>query len=100
MTQASEFKDSTFDYYEGNSKTFYDGTVNISDAQASLNYLFGVNPNLDCVKRVDFDDDGAAVVTDPVNMLSFLFSSGPPPPPPFPNPGVDPTPDSLPCGTP
>lgn len=75
-----------------------DGTVNISDAQASLSYLFGFAPNIACVKAVDFDDDGSAVVTDPVNMLDFLFGMGTAPPPPFPNAGFDPTPDTLPCG--
>lgn len=75
-----------------------DLSVNISDVQASLSYIFGLPNNVNCPKAVDFTDDGSVVLNDPIQLLSFLFSSGPPPPPPFPLAGLDPTPDGIPCG--
>ena len=48
-------------------------------------------------KRGDGNGDSVVDIADPIYVLSFLFTGGPPPPPPFPSVGPDPTPDSLNC---
>lgn len=73
-----------------------DCTVNVADAVAILNNLFGGGEEPACLDAADVDDDGAVVITDPVNLLNFLFSGGPAPAAPGPdNPGPDPTEDML-----
>ncbi|MGE3166330.1 MAG: hypothetical protein AB7O52_15595 [Planctomycetota bacterium] len=74
-----------------------DLAVNVSDVQASLSYIFGLPNNVSCAKAADFTDDGTVALNDPVQLLTFLFSGGAPPVAPFPLPGVDPTPDAVPC---
>jgi mono/diheme cytochrome c family protein len=50
-----------------------DGRLAITDAIASLNYLFlGGNPP-PCVPVADVDDNGAVQITDAVALLGFLF---------------------------
>ncbi len=73
-----------------------EGKVNISDAIATLRFLFGLKP-LGCTDAADVDDNGMVNVADPIRILAFLFGGGPPPSPPFPQPGPDPTPDDLTC---
>lgn len=73
-----------------------DGVLDLSDAIATLAYLF-LGGETDCVDAADVDDDGRILLTDPIAALGWLFQGGDPPPPPFPAPGVDPTPDALGC---
>ena len=75
-----------------------DSMVDISDAVATLNYLFvGGGQVLACEDAGDVNDDGALNVTDPVYALSYLFQGGLPPREPFPQEGLDETEDQLRC---
>ena len=75
-----------------------DASVDISDAVATLNYLFvGGGQALACEDAGDVNDDGALNVTDPVYALSYLFQGGLPPREPFPQEGLDETEDQLRC---
>ncbi|MEM7262999.1 MAG: hypothetical protein AAF488_13485, partial [Planctomycetota bacterium] len=76
-----------------------DGTVNIADPVANLDYQFSLGPAL-CLDAYDVNDDGTVDISDPIYNLTFLFSFGPPPLPPHPNAGIDPTPDALDCENP
>ncbi len=73
-----------------------DQDINVADAVFCLNYLFN-GVAADCLDAIDTNDDGSTNIADAVAVLDFLFSGGTPPPPPYPNPGSDPTPDSLDC---
>ena len=73
-----------------------DGTVHLTDAIAVLGYLFSGEP-LECLDGADFDDNGSLGLPDALQLLDFLFASGPPPAPPWPNAGIDITPDNLQC---
>lgn len=77
-----------------------DGTVDIGDVVGILNQLFVPGTPLpDCHAAHDANDSGTIDVSDAIFVASYLFSSGATLPPPFPDPGFDPTPDSLPsCG--
>ena len=73
-----------------------DGKVDISDAQATLNYLFlggGSAPR--CPDAADANDDGVLNIADPVMTLWHLFLGGGPLPPPSDGPGEDLTSDFL-----
>ncbi len=74
-----------------------DQSVDVADAVLTLAYLFQAEPAPSCFSAADSNDDGAVDVSDAVYVLAFLFSGGPTIPPPYPSPGVDPTPDALPC---
>ena len=74
-----------------------DGTVDVSDAIATLEYLFRGGPGAECLDVLDANDDGQPDVSDAVFLLRYLFSAGAPPPAPFPKPGTDQTPDGLWC---
>ena len=76
-----------------------DAALDISDAVATLNYLFlgGANNRVACEDAGDVNDDGLLNITDPVYALSFLFQGGLPPAEPFPQPGFDETEDGLSC---
>jgi hypothetical protein len=74
----------------------YDLTVDISDALATLLFLFAGRP-IACASAADFDDNGVLQLTDSIATLDYLFRGGPRPPPPFPQAGEDPTPDALTC---
>ena len=50
-----------------------DGRVNLSDAVATLNYLFLGGARLPCDDAADADDDGALRITDPILTLNYLF---------------------------
>ena len=81
------------------------GPVDISDAIATLNFLFLETVTLECHDTADADDNGEIELTDAVRILNHLFLSGDPPTIPYPvipNPaipyrmaGTDPTGDSL-----
>ena len=74
------------------------GEQDISDAILTLGSLFLGSPaDLPCEDAADFDDNGQVEITDPIGLLSFLFTAGAPPPLPFPAPGPDPTGDALDC---
>jgi uncharacterized lipoprotein YddW (UPF0748 family) len=72
-----------------------DGTPNISDAVATLSYLFAGGNAPDCLDAADSDDRGTVEITDAVYLLNHLFSGGPTLPPPYPAAGSDPTEDDL-----
>ncbi|MGE3165612.1 MAG: immunoglobulin domain-containing protein [Planctomycetota bacterium] len=76
-----------------------DGTVNIVDALAGLNYLFIPGSAVpQCFDGMDANDDGALNLLDPVSLLLYLFVPGSAPPA-APGPlacGLDPTSDALP----
>jgi hypothetical protein len=77
-----------------------DWIVNLPDAIAILGHLFDsqVGPELPCLEAADVDDNGLIMITDVVQLLSFLFSGGALPQPPFPYPGREsPVDDSVPC---
>ena len=47
--------------------------------------------------RGDTNGDGTVDLSDAQATLNYLFLGGLPPPTPFPQPGKDPTPDSIAC---
>jgi hypothetical protein len=67
------------------------GDVSLTDAVGIAGYLFkqGLPPT--CADSADANDDGVLDVSDPIQLLFYLFLSGNPPPPPFPAAGSDPT---------
>jgi hypothetical protein len=73
-----------------------DGTVDISDAQSILGFLFLGYQAPSCRDAADADDNSRLEITDGIYLLSFLFLGGPAPPAPGPDScGPDPTPDDL-----
>lgn len=75
-----------------------EGTVDISDAVAILNYLFLGGSIRKCDDALDSNDDGSVDIGDPVFILNFLFAgSSKSIPPPYPRPGGDRTEDELRC---
>ena len=77
-----------------------DGETNISDASATLNFLFlGVGQPPSCLKALDCDDTGELELTDAVFLLNFLFSGGRTPPTPLGVCGKDATADVLSCAS-
>ncbi|NRA76518.1 MAG: hypothetical protein HRU16_11305 [Planctomycetes bacterium] len=74
-----------------------DGTLDISDAIGTLNYLFQNLP-LGCLDAVDANDDGNLDISDAVSILNYIFAGGAPPAAPGPTEcGVDSTDDALDC---
>jgi hypothetical protein len=61
--------------YDGNN----DGSFNISDPIAHLNFLFSGTTPPTCREAMDFNGDTQENISDPVAALNFLFSSGAPP---------------------
>lgn len=74
-----------------------DGEVNVSDAVASLGYLFGGASRPYCLQAADTDDTGSIDISDAVYLLAHLFAEGPAPAAPFESCGHDVTPDGLGC---
>jgi hypothetical protein len=74
-----------------------DGTATLTDAVAVLDFLFRAADGPACLDTLDVDDSGRIDVSDAVYLLGFLFRGGDAPPSPFPDAGVDPTPDEIPC---
>lgn len=72
-------------------------SIDISDAITLLTHLFNNGPVPPCRDAADANDDGSINIGDAIYVLAYLFSNGSTPPYPFPNPGLDPTPDSLDC---
>ena len=64
-----------------------DGSVDISDAVATLGYLFsGLQPT--CVDAMDGNGDGKVDISDAVFLLGYLFGGGEAPSYPFPDCGI------------
>jgi hypothetical protein len=57
-----------------------DGTLNLSDSIASLDFLFIGGRAPVCLDAADANDDGRFDISDPVFTLAFLFLGGPAPP--------------------
>ncbi|NCF56588.1 MAG: hypothetical protein GWP41_10070 [Planctomycetia bacterium] len=75
-----------------------DGSNNIADVVAALGFLFGGTFTPLCADSCDLNDDGGLDISDPVFLLSNLFSSGSNPAAPYPNCGLDGTDtDALDC---
>ena len=74
-----------------------DDSVDVSDAQYTLNYLFIGADAPPCMDAADANDDGSVNVADPISTLILLFSGGSQLPPPYPEAGHDPTEDALAC---
>jgi len=74
-----------------------DGALNLSDAVATLTFLFSGGPEPSCLKSADSNDDGTVDIADGVFTLLRLFAGGQPIPPPHDDCGPDPTPDALTC---
>jgi hypothetical protein len=75
-----------------------DALVDLSDAVATLGYLFLGDTLPGCLDAADADDSGGLELTDAVFLLSALFLGTEGIPDPFPSCGVDPTPaDALEC---
>ena len=71
-----------------------DGNADISDAIATLQYLFLGGP-AGCLRAMEVNSDGRVDLSDAVALLSHLFSGAPPPAPPFPACGE--AEETLPC---
>lgn len=78
-----------------------DKKLDLSDAVATLNFLFTGGTTIACQDAGDSNDSGTLDLSDAVYALQFLFLGGPPVPSPGPDScGVDPTEDDLsPCGS-
>ncbi len=63
-----------------------DGTLNISDGIALLNYIFK-DGQLSCLEAADANDDEALNVADVIYFLAYVFADQTPPPAPFPGCG-------------
>jgi sugar lactone lactonase YvrE len=73
------------------------GSLDLSDAIRTLNFLFLGFDAPPCLGSADSDDNGRLELTDAVRVLAYLFLGGLPPAAPFPDCGLDPTPDPLSC---
>jgi hypothetical protein len=75
-----------------------DSLVNISDAMATLGFLFLDGRKPHCLDAADANDDGSLDMSDPIFTLDYLFRGVTVAlPPPNGEPGTDPTPDGLTC---
>lgn len=68
-----------------------DGNNNIADVVSALSFLFGGAGTPQCGDACDLNDDGAFDISDPVFLLTNLFSNGNNPPAPYPDCGLDAT---------
>jgi hypothetical protein len=67
------------------------GSLELTDAIALLNYLFLGTSRPECLDAGDFGDDGTADISDAIASLGYQFLGGPAPAPPGPTDcGVDP----------
>ncbi len=75
-----------------------DGNVEITDAIATLSYLFRGEEEIRCGDAADANDDGELDISDPILTLEHLFLGGVEIPAPGPNVcGLDPTADAFVC---
>ncbi len=74
-----------------------DEDLDISDPIRIINFIFFRTERVVCQKAADANDDGRIDIADALYILNYLFKGGPILPQPYPNPGIDPTRDDLPC---
>jgi len=72
-----------------------DGSVDLSDAVSALSYLFLGGPPPRGPDAADVYDLGTLDISAPIPLIGFLFLGGEPPAAPYPEPGEDPTADTL-----
>ncbi len=72
-----------------------DNRFNIADPIFVISYMFLGGPAPRCFDALDANDDGHNDIADIIRLVGFLFLGNDPPPAPYPEPGTDPTPDSL-----
>jgi hypothetical protein len=86
---AAVFRDDFFagPFVRGDSNL--DRKVDLSDAVATLNFLFAGGRFHDCREALDADDSGVIDVTDAIRTLVYLFQGGTALPEPFPACGFD-----------
>ncbi len=89
---------------EGTGETFFirgdanvDGVVDLDDSGVINAFVFGESDSVPCRDAVDVNDDGELSVSDATFFLRFFLQGDVEPPAPFPDPGMDPTEDSLDC---
>jgi hypothetical protein len=75
-----------------------DGTVDIGDIIAISAYV-DTGGSLPCLDAADANDSGNVDIHDVAYLTAYLYGNGPRLPIPFPRAGIDPTLDSLDCGT-
>jgi hypothetical protein len=56
-----------------------DGTINVSDAVAGIQYIFGGGPPPEPREAMDANCDGANDISDVTYLIGFIFSGGPAP---------------------
>jgi len=71
------------------------GSIDLEDAVRILFHLFAGSASVRCPDAADFNDDGVLVLSDAINLLSYLFRRGPMPALPGVQCGLDPTEDAL-----
>ncbi|MEM7233477.1 MAG: dockerin type I repeat-containing protein [Planctomycetota bacterium] len=76
-----------------------DGVTELTDAVNVLQYLFLGGNAPECMDAADSNDDGAVDMADATSILSSLFLGTGPLPAPSQIAGIDPTEDSLTCGS-
>jgi hypothetical protein len=77
-----------------------DGSIDLSDVIVLLDFLFRGRRSIPCASAADADDNGELDISDGIRIVNFLFISGSPPGAPGPwEPGIDPSPDKLECGS-
>ena len=74
-----------------------DDSLDIADAVAAIEFLFGDGRSPACLDALDVNDDGDGNIADAIYLLNFLFGGGEPPLPPFAAEGEDPTEDDIVC---
>jgi hypothetical protein len=74
-----------------------DGLVGALDPAFIICYRYSGVSVPPCLDAADANDDGGVNYADASYLINYLFVEGFPPPQPFPNPGFDPTPDTLDC---
>jgi hypothetical protein len=95
-TASSTFVPDATPFVRGDSNA--DLSIDISDASATLGYLFLGSEAPRCLDAADATMTRAIELSEhPVRTLQHLFLGGTTLPPPFPFSGLDPTPDSLGC---
>tara|TARA_B100000809_G_scaffold8374_1_gene8106 strand:- start:554 stop:1816 length:1263 start_codon:yes stop_codon:yes gene_type:complete len=73
------------------------GTVEISDAIFTLQWLFTGGAEPGCLSAADADDNSSVELSDAIYTLGYLFLGGTALPAPYPECGEDPTGDRLGC---
>jgi hypothetical protein len=74
-----------------------DGSVSLSDAIATLSFLFLGTFSPPCLDAADANDDGRVDIVDAVRILAYLFLGDAVLPPPTESCGEDSTPDTIGC---